>query len=68
MLFHMAEWLSKSNHRVWLYRVSLAGIPLLVAYGAVSETVAPLWAALLGSILAPSLALTHMSPDEDPEE
>lgn len=50
--------------RKWLYGVALTIVPLLVAYGAISESAAPLWIALLGSLLAPSLALTHLSPDE----
>lgn len=64
----MQNWLSKASHRKWLYQIAMAGVPLLVAYGAVSEQVAPLWVALIGSILVPSLALSHMSPDSDPVE
>jgi hypothetical protein len=64
----VTEWLNKSDHRRWLYRVSLAAIPLLVAYGALEDAMAPLWVALVGSILAPSLALTHMTPDVEDEQ
>lgn len=63
----MTELMSKlmsREGRKWLYGVALTIVPLLVAYGAISESVAPLWIALLGSLLAPSLALTHLSPDE----
>jgi len=61
----MSNWLSKANHRRWLYGVALTVVPLLVAYGVLDESAAPLWVALVGSFLAPSLALTHMKPDED---
>lgn len=64
----MSRWLSKAEHRKWLYQIGMAGIPLLVAYGAVSESAAPLWAALVGSILVPGLALSHLTPDSDSAE
>jgi hypothetical protein len=57
--------------RKWLYGIALTVVPLLVAYGVVTEEAAPLWIALLGSFLAPTLALTHLSPVESgdvPEE
>ena len=53
--------------RKWLYGVSLTIIPLLVAYGVLEESAAPLWVALVGSILAPTLALTHLTPKGDDE-
>jgi hypothetical protein len=53
--------------RKWLYGISLAGVPLLVAYGAIDDAAAPLWIALAGSVLAPTLALTHMTPEESDE-
>lgn len=51
--------------RKWLYGVSLTVIPLLVAYGVLDESAAPLWVALVGSFLAPTLALTHLTPQDD---
>ena len=57
--------LTSRGVRKWLYLVSLAVIPLLVFYGVITEDAAPLWVALVGSILAPTLALTHLSPEED---
>ena len=54
--------------RKTLYLVSLSAIPLLVAYGVITEDVAPLWVALVGSILAPSMALAHMPPKANKEE
>lgn len=59
----MSKLMSREG-RKWLYGVALTIVPLLVAYGAISESAAPLWIALIGSLLAPSLALTHLSPDE----
>ncbi len=62
----MVNWkkLTSREARKWLYLVSLAVIPLLVFYGVISEDSAPLWVALVGSVLAPTLALTHLSPKE----
>jgi hypothetical protein len=53
-------WLNNREVRKWLYGVSLAAIPLLVAYGIIEKDDAPLWIALAGSILAPTLALAHL--------
>ena len=57
--------LTSREVRKWLYLVSLAVIPLLVFYGVITEDAAPLWVALVGSILSPTLALTHLSPPEE---
>jgi hypothetical protein len=51
--------------RKWLYGVSLTAVPLLVAYGVLDEAAAPLWIALVASVLAPTLALTHLTPEDD---
>jgi len=56
--------LTSREARKSLYLVSLAAIPLLVFYGVITEDSAPLWIALVGSILAPTMALTHMNPKE----
>ena len=56
----MIAWLNNREVRKWLYGVSLAAIPLLVAYGIIEKDEAPLWIALAGSILAPTLALAHL--------
>jgi hypothetical protein len=53
--------------RKYIYIVSLAAIPLLVFYGVISEDAAPLWIALAGAVIAPVMALSHLSP-EDPKE
>lgn len=46
--------------RAYIYGICLAAMPLAVAYGLVTEDAAPLWVALLGSILVPSLALANI--------
>ena len=58
------KWLSDREVRKWLYGVSLTVIPLLVAYGAIEKDDAALWIALVGSILAPTVALTHLTPKD----
>lgn len=45
--------------RSWLYAIATALIPLLSAYGIISEQNAPLWVALAGAILATSTALAY---------
>ena len=62
----MLNKLMSRNGRKWLYGVALTVVPLLVAYGVIEESAAPLWVALVGSLLAPSLALTHLTPDLPP--
>lgn len=63
------EWIVSRDGRKWVYTVSLALIPLLVFYGVISEDSAPLWIALIGAVVAPVMALTHMTPvDDGPEE
>ena len=56
-------WFSEAKNRAWVYRVCLAAVPLLVLVGIVSEDAAPLVVALVGAILAPSMALRNMTPD-----
>lgn len=60
----MIDKLLSREGRKWLYGIALTVVPLLVAYGIVEEDAAPLWVALIGSLLAPTLALTHLSPVE----
>jgi len=61
----MTNWLQDSKHRRHLYMVSLALIPLLVFYGLVSQDAAPLWIALIGAVVAPTVALNHITPNVD---
>lgn len=52
--------------RKWLYGVCLSVVPLLVAYGIVEQKDAALWASLVGSVLAPTLALANLTPPPRP--
>lgn len=52
------DWLTPQVRR-WLYGIALAILPILTAYSILQEAHAPLWAALVGSILVPGLALAH---------
>ena len=58
----MRDWLSNREHRKWIYGVCLAAVPILVLYGVIDESAAPLWIALIGALVAPSLALANMTP------
>jgi len=49
--------------RRWIYGVALAAVPLLVALGILEDAIAPLVIALVGAVVAPSLALANMTPD-----
>ena len=51
-------WLTPQIRR-WAYGVVTAVVPLLVVYGAVEQTTAPLWAALAASVLGTGTALAH---------
>ncbi len=63
-MHNLLTYLTSRSVRKSLYLVSLAAIPLLVFYGVITEDAAPLWLALVGSILAPSMALAHMPPKD----
>lgn len=54
---HM-QWLTPTVRR-WLYGVLVALVPLLIAYGVIEETTAPLWLALASSVLGTTTALLH---------
>jgi hypothetical protein len=54
--------------RRYIYAVALAAIPLLVAFGIIEDSQAPLWVALAGAVIAPSLALANVTPDPDGDE
>jgi hypothetical protein len=51
--------------RRWVYGVAIAAIPLLVAFGIIEESQAPLWVALVAAVIAPGLALANVTPDDD---
>lgn len=65
------KWLSDNPAlRRWIYGIALAVVPLLTAYGIISETLAPLWVAVVSAVFVPSLALSNIpaagSGDEPP--
>lgn len=63
------NWLLSRDGRKWIYGVCLAAVPLLVVYGVIDESAAPLWVAVIGAIVAPTLALTHLSPyPQEPDD
>lgn len=51
----------KESTRAWVYRVSLAVIPLLIAFGVVQNEDAALWVALAGAVLNTGLATANTS-------
>lgn len=51
------------NVRAWVYRVSTAALPLLVAYGVVEDSKAPLWLAAAAAFFVPGLAAVNTSTD-----
>lgn len=54
------KWFSDRPHlRRWVYGIALAVVPILTAYGLISEDLAPLWVSLLSAVLVPSLALAN---------
>lgn len=60
-----------ATQRAWLYRVSAVILPLLVAYGLLTDDKAPLWLALVGALLAvpaPVTASRHVTPDDIEDE
>lgn len=64
----MEKVLSREG-RKWIYAICLAAVPLLVLYGVIDASAAPLWVALIGAVVAPTLALTHLTPkDEEPSD
>lgn len=64
----MSRYLT-ARRRAWLYGITTALVPLLVAYDVITADVAPLWltlgAAALGT-LSPAIALGHLTPDHSP--
>lgn len=50
------KWLEDSNNRAWVYNVALAGVPVLIAYGLVSEVEAAVWLGLIQAVLGLGLA------------
>ena len=49
--------------RQWVYGIALAALPLLIAYGIVDDQTAALWAAVIGAVLVPGLAVINTGRD-----
>jgi hypothetical protein len=47
--------------RGWIYRVAVAAVPLLTAYGVINEAQAALWLGALGSLFGFGLAAMNTS-------
>lgn len=45
------ESLIPEKTRAWIYRISLAAVPLLTGYGVIQESKAALWIGLIGAAL-----------------
>lgn len=61
--------INSRGFRKWLYGVSLAAIPILIAAGKMTNEEAALWMNLIAAILGVSsmaMALSHLPPKEDP--
>lgn len=56
------------RNRQWLYAITSAAIPLLIAYGIITASSAPLWLTLAAAVLgtaSPVVALGHLTPDPE---
>lgn len=64
------KWLGENPQaRRWVYGVAVAVVPILTAYGILSETQAPLWLGVVSAVLVPSLAWSNTpTPSQDPRE
>lgn len=61
MLDKLGGLVPSESTRAYLYRVSTVVLPLLVAYGAVNDNTAALWASAAGAILVPGMAAVNTS-------
>lgn len=57
-------WLTPKVRR-YAYGIATATVPLLVAYGVIEESTAPLWVALAASVTATGTALAHTPGDQE---
>lgn len=51
-------WLTPDVRR-WLYGIATALVPILVIYGVIESATAPMWIALVASVLGTGTALAH---------
>lgn len=63
----MTRYLTPSRRR-WIYGIAIAALPLLIAYGVLDDSTAAVWAAVLGAVLVPGLALGHVTDNQDDED
>lgn len=56
------NWPPSPTVRRYIYGLATAALPLLIAYGVISEEHAPLWLALIGAILIPGMAWANTTP------
>lgn len=52
-------WLTPDVRR-WLYGIATALVPILVIYGVIESETAPMWIALVASVLGTGTALAHV--------
>lgn len=52
-------WLTPAVRR-WLYGIATALVPILVIYGVIESETAPMWIALVASMLGTGTALAHV--------
>ena len=52
-------WLTPDVRR-WLYGIATALVPILVIYGVLEAETAPMWIALVASVLGTGTALAHV--------
>ena len=65
----MTDWFGNRENRKWIYGVCLAVVPLLVVYGVIDKSDAPLWIALIGAVVAPTMALANLTPrSQEPDD
>lgn len=57
-------WFTPQRRR-WTYRIGAAVIALLIAYGALDSAKAPLWLALIGTILGAGAVDMHIPTGGD---
>jgi hypothetical protein len=58
------SWLTPQVRR-WAYGVVTAAVPLLVIYGVIESEAAPLWVALVASVLGTGTALAHVPKGDE---
>ena len=52
-------WLTPELRR-WLYGIATALVPILVVYGVIESSTAPMWVALVASVLGTGTALANV--------